>query len=67
MFNSLVLNFTDAQLCKPCPVFTIWGVVPAPYEFHRLEDIHKLRLSPCAFARKFSADADGLLQLLDSM
>jgi len=21
MFNSLVLNFTDAQLCNPCPVF----------------------------------------------
>ena len=67
VFNSLVLNFTDAQLSKPCPVFTIWNVVPAPYEFRSSEDIDKIRLSPLAFARKFSADADGLLRLLDLM
>jgi hypothetical protein len=67
VFNSVVLNFTDAQLCQPCPVFTIWGVVPAPYEFHSLEDIHQIRASPRPFARKFSADADDLLELLDSM
>jgi hypothetical protein len=67
VFNSLVLNFTDAQLYKPCPVFTIWGVTPAPYEFRASEDIHRIRLSALPFARKFSADADDLLQLLDLM
>jgi hypothetical protein len=67
VFNTLVLNFTDPQLCKSSPVFTIWGVVPAPYEFHSSEDIHKIRQSHRPFARKFSADGDDLLQLLDAM
>jgi hypothetical protein len=67
VFNSLVLNFTDAQQCKPCPVFTIWDVVPAPYEFRGSEDIRTIRLSSLPLARKFSADADDLLQLLDFM
>jgi hypothetical protein len=67
VFNTLVLNFTDAQPCKHSPVFAIWGVVPAPYEFHSLEDIDKIRESDRPFGRKFSADAGDLLQLLDSM
>ncbi len=65
VFNSLVLNFCETEKFKPCPVFTVWNVVPAPYEFRDPSDLEKINSSPQPFARKFAAGAHQLLDKLD--
>ena len=65
-FNSAALNFLDAGQCKPCPVLSVWNVVPAPYEFKTVDDMHHFSKTNCVFARKFSPDAIDLLALLDA-
>jgi len=65
-FNSAALSFLDAAKCRPCPVLSVWNVVPAPYEFRSADDMHHFNNTRCVFARKFSSEATDLLALLDA-
>lgn len=65
LFNTLMLNFFEKESRKPCPIFTIWNVMPAPYEFKDLTDLDKINKSSLPLARKFAEHSSALIEYLD--